>query len=519
MQLLRIKQIEFALRGGRLEDAFQRLKKSNVLQHRRGQELKQELAAAFVARAEGYVESKQLDAAAVDCQRAADLAGQQEQVVALRNKIESATRKHATDRRQRNGLADQVRSMIRRGDFVGGQKKLDELSAAGGARGGLEAEIERKQSRAAAALERAKAALASSDDDQAITALLEVQKVQPNHPEFLPLQKQVVESTLTQLNLAIREGRLDQAIRLLNRVRPLGSSSDAVADAELVVGRLSQASCAMINGDLSEVHRLLKQITQLAPQKSNWLQTALADASAAAQAIDSLQTGPLGLMQVTPSMETTSPFVTGANPLTPHASRTPSAKAVEAMSGGGVVPDRFLIQADGVGSYLVVRKDQTRLGPASSSRIPDVELHGMNQKANVRIDRLDEDYFLRSDRELSVNSQPKSEALLADGDVIALGKRCRGKFRLPSATTGTAMLEFSGTSFLRRDIRGVLLLDDAILVGPGRGSHIRIGAASKPVVLYMRGETLCCRGKDETIPIAFGQPFMVGETSLVCTDV
>ena len=81
------------------------------------------------------------------------------------------------------------------------------------------------------------------------------------------------------------------------------------------------------------------------------------------------------------------------------------------------------------------------------------------------------------------------------------------------------MLEFSGTSFPRRDIRGVLLLDDAILVGPGRGNHIRIGSAAKPVVLYMRGESLCCRGKDETIPVAFGEPFVVGETSLVCTEV
>ena len=288
---------------------------------------------------------------------------------------------------------------------------------------------------------------------------------------------------------------------------------DGVADAELVVDRLTQASAALINGEMAELHRLLKQTTQLAPDKTNWLKAAIADASSAAQAIEALQTGPLGLMQVAPSLETTSPFVAGA------AQAKPQVTVGQSNVGGIVVPERFLIQADGVGSYLVVRKDQTRIGPASSSRTPDVELQGMNKKANVRIDRLDEDYFLRSDCELSVNNQPKNEALLADGDVIALGKRCRGKFRLPSATTGTAMLEFSGTSFPRRDIRGVLLLDDAILVGPGRGTHIRIGAAAKPVVLYMRGESLCCRGKDESIPVAFGQPFLVGETSLVCTEV
>ena len=71
----------------------------------------------------------------------------------------------------------------------------------------------------------------------------------------------------------------------------------------------------------------------------------------------------------------------------------------------------------------------------------------MRRESSVRIDRVEEDYFLRSQHQLNVNRQPKSEALLADGDVIELGKRCRGTFRLPSATTSTAMLEFNGASF------------------------------------------------------------------------
>ena len=510
--LLRIKQIEFALRGGRLEDAYQRLKKTSVREHRRGQELLQELAQAFVKRGQSHLEKQQLDAAAIDCQRAADLVGQQEAVLELRQQIDAANRLDAANRRQRDGLADQVRSMIRRGDFEGGEQKLNEFSAAGGVRAGLAHEIQRKQSRLSSAIERARNAVADNDDEQALAALLEVQRLHPSHAEFLKLRTQYIDLALGQLQQSVVDGRLDHATRLVHRMQSLAANQDGVSDAEFLVDRLNQAAAAVRTGDLAEATRLLKQASRLAPRKTDWLKSAIANASIAAAEIDALQTGPLGLMGITRELQTTSPIVmpsSNSQPMNESYVDRPTA----------VVPERFLIQADGLGSFLVVRKDQTRLGPASSSRAPDVELQGMNKKANVRIDRLDEDYFLRSDRELSVNNQPKCEALLADGDIISLGKRCRGTFRLPSSTTSTAMLEFNGTSFPRRDIRGVLLLNDAILVGPGRNAHIRVGQQDKPAVLYLRGETLCCRSRNETVPVTFGEPFVVGDTSLVCTEV
>lgn len=505
--LLRIKQAEFAIRGGRLEEAYQRVQQPAVREHRRGQELAQQLADSFVSRGRSYLDKGQFDAAAIDCQRAADLAGQQELILELRREIESAARNHARRRRHQEGVADQVRSMIRHGDFEGGQQKLDDLSSSTGERAGLAQEIERKQTQFAAALQRAKRTIEASDDEQALAALLAAERLRPDDNELATLRGRYVEAMLGKLRQAIADGRLDQATRQLERLRPLSAGHDGIIETESFVARLRNASQALAHGDLAEVSRLLKQATQIMSSTA-WLTAATADASAAATAIEALRAGPLGLVQSGGDLSVTSPYQ-AVNPM----------RAADLEHGAAVVPERFLIQADGVGSFLVVRKDSTMLGPARSSRAPDVELQGMKHKSNVRIDRVDEDYFLRSEHELNVNNQPKREALLADGDVIELGKRCRGTFRLPNATTSTAVLEFNGSSFPRRDVRGVLLLSDAILVGSDRSAHIRVPQAKHPAVLYLRGETLSCRGREHTVPITFGESFAVGETSLVCTEV
>ncbi len=505
--LLRIKQVEFALRGGRLEEAYRRVKHPAVREHRRGQELAQQLAESFVSRGRSYLEKGQFDAAAIDCQRAVDLAGQQELILELRKEIELAAREHAQRRRRQEGIADQVRSLIRRGDFEGGQQKLGDLTGSVGPRAVLALEIERKQTQFAAALKRAQRTIEANDDEQALAALLEAQRVRPDDSELVTLRGRYVAAMLGKVRQALANGRLDQATRQIERLRPLSAGDDGVVEAESLVARLASASRALAQGDFAEALRSLKQATQIMPGIT-WLTAATADASTAAKAIEALRTGPLGLLQAGGDLSVTSPYKVAA-----------SMRQPELENGAGVVPERFLIQADGVGSFLVVRKDSTVLGPVRSSRLPDVELLGMSHKAAVRIDRLDDDYFLRSERELTVNKQAKREALLADGDVIELGKRCRAIFRLPSATAGTAMLEFSGASFPRRDVRGVLLLSDAILIGPGRSTHIRVPQAEQPAVLFLRGEQLCCRGREQTVPITFGESFAVGETSFVCTEV
>ncbi|MDA8564325.1 hypothetical protein N9L06_07735, partial [Mariniblastus sp.] len=55
-------------------------------------------------------------------------------------------------------------------------------------------------------------------------------------------------------------------------------------------------------------------------------------------------------------------------------------------------------------------------------------------------------------------------------------------FLKPVAASSTAILQISGSKMKRRDIRAIVLFDDAIVFGRGRG-HFRLPSLSAPIIL------------------------------------
>jgi hypothetical protein len=165
---------------------------------------------------------------------------------------------------------------------------------------------------------------------------------------------------------------------------------------------------------------------------------------------------------------------------------------------------KLILQVDGAGSYLIHRKASVTLGPISSSRIPDVGLIAEASAAPITIERVEDDYFLRTE-----NGSPTNK-LLSSGDRIALSARCRLVFSLPNAASTSAVLELASGRFPRGDLRKVILLDRDIIIGPGNGSHIRVDQLSEPVVLHMKNGGLWCKGT----PIVVDSPITVGGVSM-----
>jgi hypothetical protein len=171
------------------------------------------------------------------------------------------------------------------------------------------------------------------------------------------------------------------------------------------------------------------------------------------------------------------------------------------------LPQRFILQVDGAGSYLVVRSGSVTLGPISSSRRPDVGLIAEATAAVVTIERIEDDYFLKT---------PGSAGkLLADGDRISLSPRCRLQFRLPNPASTSAILELVGGRFPRADLRGVILLDRDLILAPGSGAHIRADHLQQQVVLHVRDARLWHR----TQPIELSAATTVGGVGIVMTPV
>ena len=168
------------------------------------------------------------------------------------------------------------------------------------------------------------------------------------------------------------------------------------------------------------------------------------------------------------------------------------------------LPSAFVMQMDGIGSYLVFRDARLTIGPISSSARPTLGLMAEPDLPVISIERIDADYFVRSERVIEVNGTPVTEKLLADGDVIALSPRCRLRFRLPNAASTTAVLMLSGARLGRPDIRHVLLMGRDILAGPYTNHHIQSEHLDETITFFEQNERLLCRASQ---PVAIdGRP-------------
>ena len=267
----------------------------------------------------------------------------------------------------------------------------------------------------------------------------------------------------------------------------------------------------------------------MAPE-AGWVEAVKAQAHQAAAAWDALGTCPLALL--TPESarppqrrETVEADTVAESGAAPRPTPRPAAKAAD----GSALPQRFLLQVDGAGSFLVVRGAAVSVGPVSSSRLCDVGLLARANLPVALIERLDDDYVLRSDGDVRVNDQPVTSRLLAPGDRIALGSRCTLKYRLPNAASTSALLDLTGAKLPRADVRKVILLDRSIILGPGKTGHIRADELDRPAVLHVRdGELhyqgdLAVRAGDRTLApteaLPLDTPIHIGPLSVVLTQV
>jgi hypothetical protein len=158
--------------------------------------------------------------------------------------------------------------------------------------------------------------------------------------------------------------------------------------------------------------------------------------------------------------------------------------------GDQALPERFVLQVDGAGAFLVVRSPAVKVGPISSSVLPDVALIAEATAPAVTIERVEDDYFLRAASPVWVNEKPATDALLGTGDRVTLSPRCRFAFALPHPASTTAVLDLVGARYPRGDVRRVILLDRDLVLGPSAASHVRVGGLPAPVVLHLRGGVL-----------------------------
>ena len=507
MLILQIKQAECALADGRLDEAFEIAKADDVRHHRHGQKLIGRLTRALVQRGQTSLQAGQLQPALADCNKAEKLGGNLSEIAQLRAAVCDAILKQQDAHQQDAMRLAQAKQQIAGGWLSVGGKILEEASP-----DDAQAQIVQQQLQAARlqsedALAKAEQALQQGDIEAAVDLIQAARLNQNRNGQVGDLLRRIRAEAAKQVRSRFEQGRIDRAASLLQRLSPLGQEDEEIADLRKAVTHCHQAAELVAEARPGEALPLLRRVKAICPS-AGWLDKAMADVRKAAEAQEDLDSGPLGLSIADASHCRLQIADCGLNstPATNPQSETHNPKSGDAASS--VLPSEFIMQMDGIGSYLVFREARVTLGSISSSTRPTLGLMAEPDLPTIAIERIDSDYFVHADKPIEVNGEVVKEKLLADGDRLVLSPRCRVRFGLPNPASTTAVLTLSGARLSRPDIRQIILIGRDILAGPYTNNHIQTEHLEKTITFYVQNDRLLCRADG---PVAVGdQPLQPG---------
>ena len=156
---------------------------------------------------------------------------------------------------------------------------------------------------------------------------------------------------------------------------------------------------------------------------------------------------------------------------------------------------------DGVGAYLICSADQVSFGgPAFDHKGADIRLMANLSRRHVTLQRVGECYRLAAHSRVRVaGREVRDETTLSPGSTFELGEGVRFRFRIPTALSATAVVDFLSDHRPAHSVDGIVLMRDNCLLGPGTGNHIQCPDWPDSVVLFHRDNQLWCRSSEYLI--------------------
>ncbi len=534
MLILRLKQAETAVADGRLDEAFEIIQSEQIRQHRRGQKLIGRLARAFAKRGQENLEAERIQSALGDCNKAEKLAGNTEEVAKLRSAICSEMEQRRIRDQHRSFKVNQAKRNIQDGRISVGKAILDEADD-----NDSEAGIVLQQANVARlelneAIEKAEQALNRNDLDSVIEIIVQTGISNNKNDKVVELVSRLKSLAIEQIRENLNTGRIDRAQSLWQKVSPIANGTLEISELGSALNHCRRAAEYVAAGRPREAVSLLRKVKVICPA-AKWLGNVTEQTRQAAELLDELAASPLGLDIGSGSeddKETVGPKINKSpadNKLIQYERGHEAGAGLCPGEAGLSLPTKFVMQMDGVGSFLVLREGRITVGPISSSARPTIGLMADPNLPVATIERVDDDYFIRSSRPIHVNDVATTDKLLIDGDRISLSPRCRMKFHIPNPASTTAMLILSGARLGRADVRHIILMDRDILIGPSVSNHILAEALDETVTIYAQNGRLLCKAAQKVLvddkpagPAAsldIDKQIRIGQISFVLTKV
>jgi hypothetical protein len=185
-------------------------------------------------------------------------------------------------------------------------------------------------------------------------------------------------------------------------------------------------------------------------------------------------------------------MVAGSSNWTPH-STMHMAPLDSTMNGSP--SNKLVLWVDAVGGFLVCPGDKIVLGQALPQAGCDVAIQADISRRHATIYREGEGYLLTPASSTQVNGRViDGVCSLTHGSVIQLGPLVRLRFDRPHPLSATARLTMLSHHRTQPAVDGVILMSDAIVLGPKLNSHIVARDWATEVVMYRSDADLIVRG-------------------------
>lgn len=524
--ILKIKQAECALADGRLDEAYDLLQAEDLKQHRHGQKIIGKLVRALAGRGQDHLGAGRVQQALTDCNKADRLGGNLPEIAQLRTALCQAMEQKQEKEQLYQAQLAMAQQHLENGRISVSEKILAEHPEPGNQAKVLADQAAVRRLEVDEAIAQIDRALQQGEVENALDILAR-QGNMTGHQRLSELTADVRRRALDGVLVHLNQGRIDLASALLARIAPVANHSARFKEIRSAVAYCQKAASAIRLSNPRSAAEMLQKLHLILPS-ARWLSDAIDQAQKASDQLNHLRTGPLGLVATESPEDLDMPENENAPCTSEQPDMMPSRPA-PALAHGANLPSQFVLQVDGVGSFLVIPKQTLTIGPISSSVRPDLGLLVNPNLPSVTIEREDEDYFLRSSETISVDNATTTRKLLNDGDRIRLSEKCRIKFNLPNAASTTATLVLSGARLPRPDINYVILTDRDILIGPGCNNHIRSGSLQSTMALTLHKGQLVCRNAHTQLidaepvaagtPLPMNRPVKLDRLSLVLTEL
>jgi hypothetical protein len=528
--LLRLKRAESAIADNRLDEAFNIVQSEDIKQHRRGQKLIGRLARAFSKRGQENLKAERLQLALIDCNKAEKLAGNTTDVARLRSAICSEMEQNRIKDRHCSFKVAQARQNIQNGWISVGEQILDDSNDKDGQVNMVlqQAAIARLQ--IDKAVTKAEQALRRNDLDSAIDVVLRAEVSDNQNEKIIELVSKLRTLTIKRIKEDINNGRIDLAYSLWQRILPIVNGSSEISELGLALTQCRQAADYVAAGQPRAAVPLLRKVKAICPS-AKWLSAVTDQTKKSAELLDELAASPLGFA-ITDGTEANEQFdevdKQAAKSSMNIKSRAIPGNIKMANQPDSSVASKFVLQVDGVGSFLVIRDGRFTVGPVSSSARPTVGLMADPNLPVITFERTEDDYFVGSSSPFFVNDKGTTNKLLVDGDRIALSPRCQMKFHIPNPASTTAALSLSSRKLGRADIRRIILMDRDILIGSSSGNHIIAEFLDETIALCIQNGRLICKTNEKvlvdnkaissTTSLPMKKQIRIGQLSMVLTE-